>query len=148
MSSGCLRKSLTVAVSSCSCTSADSSSNVSRKCSSCSSALSMRSAYSPMIQIILACRVASSTLYVKHPRRVYRIRWRKPDHRIFKTSKQLRNVTQACTALHTHASSRTKQQPTDEKAVPFKSLIACYLFYLIIYQPSDGYTNRLLAQEQ
>ena len=57
VSSGCLRKSLTVAVRSCSCTSADSSSNVSRKCSSCSSALSMRSAYSPMIQMMLACHV-------------------------------------------------------------------------------------------
>lgn len=75
VSSGCLRNSLTVAVRSCSCTSADSSSKVSRKCSSCSSALSMRSAYSPMIQIILACegrrcayckRVLVHTLEVFH----------------------------------------------------------------------------------
>lgn len=44
---GFLRKSFTVAVSSCSCTGAVSSGNVSRKLSSSSSALSMRSAYSP-----------------------------------------------------------------------------------------------------
>ena len=62
VSAGRLRKSLTVAVSIWSCTCGVSSSNDSRKDSSSSSALSMRSAYSPMIQIIEAFASGSSSV--------------------------------------------------------------------------------------
>jgi hypothetical protein len=47
---------LTVAVNNCSCTNAGSSGNVSKKLSRSSSALSILSAYSPIIQIIDAWR--------------------------------------------------------------------------------------------
>jgi hypothetical protein len=59
---GFLRKSFTVAVSSCSCTAASSSANVSRNVSSSSSALSMRSAYSPMIHTMAALASGSSSV--------------------------------------------------------------------------------------
>ena len=57
---GFFRKSLTAAVINCNWTCDDSSGKVSRKNSSSSSALSMRSAYSPMIQIMLAFASGSS----------------------------------------------------------------------------------------
>ena len=60
-STGFFRNSLTVAVMSCSCTAAVSSGNDSRNCSSSSSALSMRSAYSPMIHTMLALASGSSS---------------------------------------------------------------------------------------
>mmetsp|Transcript_31161 Transcript_31161/g.87771 ORF Transcript_31161/g.87771 Transcript_31161/m.87771 type:complete len:353 (-) Transcript_31161:1341-2399(-) len=59
---GHLRHSLTVAVSSCSCTMAGSSRNVSKKDSSKSLLLSIRSQYSPMIQIMEALASGSSRL--------------------------------------------------------------------------------------
>ena len=57
---GFLRKSFTVAVSNCSCTGEVSSGKVSRKVSSSSSALSILSAYSPMIHTIDALASGSS----------------------------------------------------------------------------------------
>ena len=61
VSCGRRRKSFTTAVSNCSCTVAGSSTKMSRNCSNSSSAFSMWSEYSPMIQIMAALACDSSS---------------------------------------------------------------------------------------